>query len=75
MVIDPSVLKTLAMSTGAGVPKQGRPPDIGVCFQLALLAAAEHNDEEVGGYIRQIIKAMKAMAKPEAQGDRAGEDL
>ena len=41
-----------------------RPPEIGACFQLALLAAGQNNDTEAGQYLRQIIVAMKAMAGP-----------
>ena len=41
-----------------------RPPEIGACFQLALLAAGQNNDAEAGQYLRQIIVAMKVMAVP-----------
>ena len=41
-----------------------RPPEIGACFQLALLAAGQNNDAEAGQYLRQIIVAMKALAAP-----------
>lgn len=46
----------------------GRPPEIGACFQLALLAAGQNNDAEAGQYLRQIIVAMKTMAGPRVPG-------
>ena len=67
---DPAALARLANAAGAGPSGgQGR-SDIGACFQLALLAAAQNNDQEAGGYLRQVIAAMKAMVS--AGGSDAG---
>lgn len=61
---DPAALSRLA-GGGAG-PGAGdrRGSDVGACFQLALLAAAQGNDKEAGDYLRQIIASMKAMTHP-----------
>lgn len=64
MAMDPNMIRAIADATAAPGPSQDRRPDIGACFQLALIAAAERNDQEAGEYLRQIIASMKAMAKP-----------
>lgn len=61
---DPAALARLAGAAG-GVPAAGpQRSDIGACFQLALLAAGQGNDQEAGAYLRQIITSMKAMVQP-----------
>ena len=54
----------------AGQTSKGAPAspgsNIGACFQLALLAAGQGNDQEAGEYLRQIIAGMKALVKPGA---------
>ncbi|KKN36991.1 hypothetical protein LCGC14_0768020 [marine sediment metagenome] len=45
---------------------------VGPSFQLALLAAAQGNDQEAGDYLRQIAAAMKAMVRPGAMDAGAG---
>jgi hypothetical protein len=66
MIMDPAALRTGMDAATGGVRRQDRGPDIGACFQLALIAAAEGNDQEAATYLRQIIAAMKAMAVPGA---------
>ena len=61
---DPAALARLAGAMGGAVSEDRRRPDIGACFQLALLAAAQGNDQEAGDYLRQIISAMKGMVRP-----------
>ena len=56
---------------GAGGANQ-RGSDVGACFQLALLAAGQGNDQEAGAYLRKIITAMKAMVQPGEAGAGAG---
>lgn len=52
----------------AGQTTKGTPvppgSSIGACFQLALLAAGQGNDQEAGAYLRQVIAAMKGMVQP-----------
>jgi len=61
---DPAALARLAGVGGGIPPGDPRRSDVGACFQLALLAAAQGNDQEAGEYLRQIITAMKAMVRP-----------
>lgn len=64
MVMDPAAIRAL----GGGQSTSGTPVDrssaIGARFQLALLAAAQGNDQEAGDYLREIITAMKSMVRP-----------
>ena len=57
----PGEIPAVPTPTPAGAK---RPPEIGACFQLALLAAGQGNDNEAGQYLRQIIVAMKASVNP-----------
>ena len=59
-----------AMGGAAGANRRGS--DVGACFQLALLAAAQGNDQEAGDYLRQVITAMKAMVQTGGPGAGAG---
>jgi len=61
---DPAALARLVGAAGGGLGGGPGRSDVGACFQLALLAAAQNNDQEAGDYLRQIITAMKAMVKP-----------
>ena len=61
---DPAALARLAGAMGGPASRDQRHPDIGACFQLALLAAVQHNDQEAGDYLRRVISAMKEMAGP-----------
>lgn len=63
-MMDPSVMERLSGIPGGGPAPDERPSAIGPCFQLALMAASQGNDQEAGEYLRQIIVAMKAMAGP-----------
>lgn len=65
MALDPTVLKAVADAAAGGDAGQDRRPDIGACFQLALISAAERNDEEAADYLRKIIASMKAMSGSE----------
>jgi len=61
---DPAALARLAGAAGGGPAGDRRGSAVGACFQLALLAAAQGNDQEAGDYLRQIITSMKGMVKP-----------
>ena len=60
-----------AMGGGAGANQRG--PNVGACFQLALLAAGQGNDQEAANYLRQIITAMKSMVATGGAGAGAGD--
>ena len=70
MVMDPAAAARLLGAEGGAAGANRRGPDVGACFQLALLAAGQDNDQEAGAYLRMIITAMKAMVQP--GGDDAG---
>lgn len=61
---DPAALANIAGGGGAAKPGDPRRSDVGACFQLALLAAGQGNDQEAGAYLRQIIASMKTMVQP-----------
>lgn len=63
-MLDPAALERLAGAGGGAPSGDQRRSDVGACFQLALLAAAQGNDQEAGDYLRRIIAAMKVMAGP-----------
>ena len=60
---DPAALARLAGVGGGAQPGDTRRSDVGACFQLALLAAGQGNDQEAGEYLRQIITSMKSMVR------------
>ena len=64
-MMDPAVTERLLGGAGGAAGANRRGPDVGACFQLALLAAAQNNDQEAGAYLRRIIGSMKAMVQPE----------
>lgn len=63
MAFDPAALKQLTGGpAGSGVTTPRR-PDVGALFQLALLAAAEGNDQEAGDYLRKVVQVLKASVR------------
>ena len=63
-MMDPAAAARLLGAEGVAAGANKRGPDVGACFQLALLAAAQGNDQEAATYLRKIITAMKAMVQP-----------
>lgn len=63
-MMDPQAMQAAMGAAGGAAGANQRGPDVGACFQLALLAAAQNNDQEAGAYLRKIITAMKAMVQP-----------
>ena len=72
---DPAALARLAGAMGGAAAGDRRGSDVGACFQLALLAAAQGNDQEAGDYLRQIIAAMKGMVRSGETGAGSGPNL
>lgn len=72
MQMDPASLQALGKEPGEPGPAGRRNPDVGACFQLALLAADKGDDQEAGGYLRQIIAGMKVMVQTGGTGAGAG---
>jgi len=71
-MMDPAAAARLLGAEGGAPSRDQRGPDVGACFQLALLAAAQNNDQEAGAYLRKIITAMKAMVQPGESDAGAG---
>jgi len=73
-MMDPAAAERLMGAVGGAAGANRRGSDVGACFQLALLAAAQGNDQEAGDYLRQIITAMKSMVQTGGAGAAAGPD-
>ncbi len=72
-MMDPATMAS-AMGGAGGLPA-AKPSgaNVGACFQLALLAAGQGNDQEAGNYLRQIIASMKTMVPMGEPGAGAGQ--
>ena len=70
-MMDAAALARQAGVGGGLPPGDPRRSDVGACFQLALLAAGQGNDQEAGEYLRKVIASMKAMVQP--RGTDAGD--
>ncbi len=71
-MMDPAAAERLLRAGGGAASGDQRGSDVGACFQLALLSAAQNNDQEAGAYLRKIITSMKAMVQPGGTDAAAG---
>lgn len=67
-MLDPTAIEAARAAQEAKGTPVAPGSGVGACFQLALLAAGQNNDQEAGDYLREIIASMKKMV-PRGEAD------